>query len=87
MSSTRLQHGTQKSAPQAAALMRWRLADLVDPELRVRVVWMNVVDSGYESDNQVVLNSHRQMVSRVTKEHIGHGRIDRIVKDIRCDIH
>lgn len=52
--------------------MRWRHANLVDPEFRARFV---------------VLDRDNEMVSKVTKERIGHTWIDWIVKNTRGNIH
>jgi hypothetical protein len=77
----------RKITTQAVALMRWRHANLVDPELRARFVWMAIVDSRYKANNQTVVNRDNEMLAGIAKERIGHAWIDRIIKDTRRNIH
>jgi len=62
-------------------LVRWRYANLVDPKLRAWLVWMNIVDCGHETDDNVVLNGDSEVVSGIAEERLGHVRIDPIIKD------
>ncbi len=45
------------------------------------------MDCGHEADDQVILNGNCDMVSRVSEEHSGHVFVNRIIKNIRCNIH
>jgi hypothetical protein len=69
----------------AAALMIRGHADFIDPQL-CRLVRMDIVHTGRESDDLPLLNRHRQMVAMVAEEFAYQPRIERVVKDAWCDV-
>ena len=60
--------------------MRRRDAHLVDPELR-RLVGVDVVNRSGESDDQPVVEGHRDVMARVFEEPRAPPRVDRLVED------
>ena len=67
--------------------MRWRHTNFVDPKLRARFVWMNVMERRHETDNDAVFNRDSKMVPAIAQELVGRSQIDRIIKDTGRNIH
>jgi hypothetical protein len=66
--------------------MRCGHTDLIDPQLWARMVRVNVVNCGHETNHLAVLDSHHQMVARVYQKLVGPLSVDRVVKHIRRNV-
>lgn len=66
--------------------MRRRNSHLVDPQFR-RFVRMDIVYARRESHDQPIVNGNSYVMSRVIKKLPGKFGINRIIEDLRRDVH
>lgn len=72
--------------PEPLALMRRCNADFVDPEIRARLVRVQVDDRRHKANDAVLIDRDHEPVAPIVEERGGRARIHRVVEDVRSHV-
>jgi len=76
----------EKGFADATTPMGCSDSDLVNPQFRIWLVGVNVVNGRCKSNHAPRIDRDHEMVPRVDEKFPGHERIDRIVEDTSRDV-